>query len=545
MDVHSGKTAINGLVVPKRGLRDTADSRDENVHPCSRLGCSGRLNHLKSSYVGTTEKSRSFRPAFNASNGKDVVGSSSRTSSLPSVGKARETSNMKSFSQVGNDQLGISSLDGVPKVTEQIQSSPEYQLKINSAVRGTGSSKARSTEAGYSSGASSSRPRKIVCHKSGSYNQNTLMHASASSQSKGIGSEKQPCSSGAGYGLRNLNCKSISDVLPHNCSKSESRFSRTDMVKRRNTEGESSSSVKGKKIAKASLREKHVSRPTRGVSISESRSGRNLDFSVNNHAASVQTHRPMNVNSRFRGPVQVSLQTESSSLVQSLHWPETPDLNLQSSSQLFTDGSSSHSSDYSFPGNDIDDLPSVVPFTSAELGINRLMNQQALQRYNMDGVAQVLLALERIEQDDELTYEQLLALETNLLLSGLNFYDQHRDLRLDIDSMSYEELLALEERMGTVSTALSEEAVSKSLQRSIYQSMPSELGAFGGDGDEDEDEIKCSICQEEYVVGDEIGKLECEHGYHVECVQQWLKLKNWCPICKASAASSKLTTAPS
>lgn len=543
MDVYSGKRALNGLVVPRRGLRNTADNRDENVQLCSRLGCSGRLNHSKGSCVGTKEKSRSSRPTFSASNGTDVVGSSSRTSSVLSVRKAHEASRIKYFSQFGNDQSEISSLDGVPKVTEQIQSSPEYQLNINSAARDTVSSKARSREAGCSSGTSSSRPRKIVCHKSGSYNQYTPMHASFSSQSKAIGSEKQACSSGAGYGLRNLKCKSISDVLPHNCSTSVSRYRRRDMVKRRNTEDESSSSVKGKKNTKASLRERHVTRPTRGIFISESRSGRNLDCSVNSHAGSVQTRRSMNMNSRFRGPVQDSLQTESSGLVQSLHRPETSDLNLQSSSQLFTDSSSSDSSAYSFPGNDIDDLPSVVPFTSAELGINRLMNQQTLQRYNIDGVAQVLLALERIEQDEELTYE-LLALETNLLLSGLNFYDQHRDLRLDIDSMSYEELLALEERMGTVSTALPEEAVSKCLQRSIYQGMHSELGAFGGDGDEDE--IKCSICQEEYVVGDEIGKLECKHGYHVECVQQWLKLKNWCPICKASAAaSSKLTTTPS
>ncbi|XP_049415721.1 uncharacterized protein LOC125878493 isoform X1 [Solanum stenotomum] len=545
MDVYSGKRAKNGLVAPRRGLRDTADSRDEDVQLRSRLECSGRLNHLKSSCVGTKEKSRSFKPTSNASNGKDVVGSSSRTSSVLSVRNAREGSHIKSFSQVGNDQSEISSLNGVPEVTEQIQSSPEYQLNISSAARDTRSSKARSTEARHSSGTSSGKPRKIVCHKSGSYNQHTPMHASVSSQSKAIDSGKRPCSSGAGYGLRNLKCKSISDVLPNNCSTSESRFSRRDMVKRRNTEGESSSSAKGKKNTKASQREKHVTRQTRGISISESRSGRNLDYSVNNHALSVQTRRSMNVNSRFRGPVQDSLQTESSGLVQSLHRPETPDLNLESSSQLFTDGSSSSDfSSYSFPGNDIDDLPSVVPFTSAELGINRLMNHQALQRYNMDGVAQVLLALERMEADEELTYEQLLALETNLLFSGLNFFDQHRDMRLDIDSMSYEELLALEERMGTVSTALPEEAVSKCLQRSIYQGMHSELGAFGGDGDEAE--IKCSICQEDYVIGDEIGKLECKHGYHMECVQQWLKHKNWCPICKTSAAaSSKLTTAPS
>lgn len=34
--------------------------------------------------------------------------------------------------------------------------------------------------------------------------------------------------------------------------------------------------------------------------------------------------------------------------------------------------------------------------------------------------------------------QQILALETRLFLSSLNLYDQHRDMRLDIDNMSYE-----------------------------------------------------------------------------------------------------------
>lgn len=73
---------------------------------------------------------------------------------------------------------------------------------------------------------------------------------------------------------------------------------------------------------------------------------------------------------------------------------------------------------------------------------------------------QVLLALEQIEQDEELTYEvinlfvilvfvlddgsklvslqHLLVLESNLLRSSLRLHDQHRDMRMDIDNMSYE-----------------------------------------------------------------------------------------------------------
>ena len=36
------------------------------------------------------------------------------------------------------------------------------------------------------------------------------------------------------------------------------------------------------------------------------------------------------------------------------------------------------------------------------------------------------------------TEQQAFMLEANLLLGGISSYDRHRDLRLDIDNMSYE-----------------------------------------------------------------------------------------------------------
>ncbi|WOK95017.1 E3 ubiquitin-protein ligase [Canna indica] len=151
---------------------------------------------------------------------------------------------------------------------------------------------------------------------------------------------------------------------------------------------------------------------------------------------------------------------------------------------------------------------------------------------NVGSVAEVLLELERIEQDEGLTYEQLSILGNHLFLDGLSFHDQYRDMRMDIDNMTYEELLALGEEMGTVSTALTEEALTKCLTRSNYRPA-SRISASCGLNEAD---VKCSICQEEYAVGDELGKLACEHYYHVTCIHQWLRLKNWCPICKASVS---------
>lgn len=53
------------------------------------------------------------------------------------------------------------------------------------------------------------------------------------------------------------------------------------------------------------------------------------------------------------------------------------------------------------------------------------------------------------------------------------------------------------------------------------------------------------LLQEEYVAGDEVGRLQCEHSYHAVCVNQWLRLKNWCPICKAAASTAVAAAAPS
>ncbi|KAL5216541.1 hypothetical protein ABZP36_007942 [Zizania latifolia] len=110
------------------------------------------------------------------------------------------------------------------------------------------------------------------------------------------------------------------------------------------------------------------------------------------------------------------------------------------------------------------------------------------------------------------------------------FNDRHRGMRMDIDGMSYEELLALGERIGTVSTGLSEDALSKCLNRSMYKPTTS--------GTHEQSDRKCSICQEEYSDGEEVGKMACKHYYHISCIQNWLMQKNWCPICKSVALNT-------
>lgn len=127
--------------------------------------------------------------------------------------------------------------------------------------------------------------------------------------------------------------------------------------------------------------------------------------------------------------------------------------------------------------------------------------------------------------------EQVLMLEETLLSNGISLHDQHSAMRLDIDNMSYEELLALEEQIGYVSTGLSEETISKCLEKSLYSSKTEHASQSM------DIEVKCSICQEEYEERDELGSLKCSHSYHEACIKQWLLQKNKCPVCNISVIS--------
>ncbi|KAL6223788.1 hypothetical protein ACLB2K_002646 [Fragaria x ananassa] len=115
-----------------------------------------------------------------------------------------------------------------------------------------------------------------------------------------------------------------------------------------------------------------------------------------------------------------------------------------------------------------------------------------------------------------------------LLYFSIEMRNRFGGMRLDVDNMSYEELLALEDRIGYVSTGLSEEAAVASLKLSKYFLL----------ADENAEKEFCSICQEDFIEEDELGTMDCGHGFHICCITQWLGYKNVCPICKSPALST-------
>ncbi|KAK4422402.1 putative E3 ubiquitin-protein ligase HIP1 [Sesamum alatum] len=544
MDRYSGKRTAAGIMAPRKGynvtFKDTTTEQDQNEF-CNRIGCSGRMKYSSQNVkIGSPDKGKCSRHPFCSSNGNEMIGNSSRSRSVRTRAKSSYLDpNRKLSSQLEFDQSESQSGDSE---APELVSSPSRSPTRHHSGSMNNPREVNMAEIGSSSLPSNTRSREKLQHKSGPNSQPASSVPSVS-QISGLGTLNS--SNRSRYGLRNMKCNSISDVVSASCSSSESKSAGKNVMKKRSPEGESSSSRRRQTNSAASV-DGVAFASTSGISISDSRRSSFIPGEDSTPATSVRTRRSTNINNnRMRLSYRPNGRNSSSIREPAFGVSQVPDsdrpINIggpRLSQQFSANGSSSGSSSYSLSSrNDDDNQSTMMPFTPAELGSSRLMNRESLPRYNMDGIAEVLLALERIEQYDELTHEQVLALEMSLFLGGLSLYDQHRDMRLDIDNMSYEELLALEERMGTVSTALSEEALPKCVRRSTYQTTPSEVRVAGlGD---DGDDIKCSICQEEYELGDEIGKLVgCQHGYHLTCINQWLRLKNWCPICKSAASSS-------
>ncbi|XP_039170857.1 probable E3 ubiquitin-protein ligase ZFP1 isoform X2 [Eucalyptus grandis] len=113
-----------------------------------------------------------------------------------------------------------------------------------------------------------------------------------------------------------------------------------------------------------------------------------------------------------------------------------------------------------------------------------------------------------------------------------NHIDHHRDMRMDIEDMSYEDLLALGERIGSVNTGLSEETINSHLKTRRHM-LPSISINLEEVPSLEKEAASCIICQDAYEHEDQIGTLNCGHEYHADCLKKWLLVKNVCPVCKS------------
>ncbi|XP_008789648.2 E3 ubiquitin-protein ligase RLIM-like [Phoenix dactylifera] len=511
MDGYMGRKTAVGLVFSRGGsilVFREQNFEDRSIKHCNRLACSTRLHSMNGIKTGNTEKVKYSRGFFHSMNSRTITGSSSischacdprkthqeprRQTSLQGRAIAESSNRQREIEDLDCegrrwevDNLGYHSRQEGPEDSESIHITRCNQTVFSDRDDfGPVNPQGLSRNAAEASGSCSTRLNSRACKQVSRQCRYGDQEASSSSStrhsftSRNASRAARHASRGGGaeskkYDLKHLRCTS-SDILPSGCSSSNSGVNRRVNTLRKRSLNGGNLSARGQ--SKNALSGANSGSPNRGSSI---------------HGLSLPEHSMPQQALRRTGAVLVRTRRSPSGVTRTRLSEER-------------------------------DHPLSAPepeYSSTQMFNVPMGDGNGCQHFSMEGIAEVPLPLERIEQDEELTYEQL----SGLVLDGLNFHDQHSDMRMDIDNMTYEELLALEEKMGTVSTALTEEALSKCLERSIYVFACCE------------EDIKCSICQEEYVDRDEVGKLACKHRYHVTCIHQWLRQKNWCPICKASA----------
>lgn len=52
--------------------------------------------------------------------------------------------------------------------------------------------------------------------------------------------------------------------------------------------------------------------------------------------------------------------------------------------------------------------------------------------------------------------------------------------------------------------------------------------------EEKHDNERCPICLEDFNIGEILNELICNHFYHKNCINNWIKSNNNCPICRSS-----------
>jgi hypothetical protein len=334
MGENPSKKGTDGMVAPRKRIsvvfRDTANTRNRNDQICSRVGCSSTANPPKVAQVRSSEKGKSSRPSMQStSSGKEVIGSSRRTATNPA----------KPFIK--------------PRRTL-----PSSGLQADE--EGKKSTKVILTEVGKSSGVSKLRSQ-------GNFNQRPGFRQQ---ENESIRQVKQAVSSSK-YGLRNLRCNNISDIIPSSCSSSDSTLNRKKtVIKKGNTGGESSSTVKGKKITGSSL-EGLNSGSRSGISISEARGSRSIPPSRrDNSRATVRPERSVSRYASGRFSSQGNKNpTETNE--PSVELPSSP-----------------HCLDLNSPV--IEELRDIMPMSPEEYDIpHSLTNQNGFRRYDMENISEV------------------------------------------------------------------------------------------------------------------------------------------------------------
>lgn len=323
MDRSSGKRGAGGLVTPRKVYRVTpfkgaATETNQNSQSCNRIGCSGRIKCSQNSRIGNSDKSNCSKSSFCSSNGNEITGKSSRTCS-----KGKMSSQIKS----DLSQSSVSSESEAPELVSSSINVSGYQLESSM-------SKTKEVSMTKASVSSNVGPFKTFRPKT---NLNTPPGSSGPSRNSVPGPYNRSKGS-----LRNVESESVVK----------------NTMKKRNLEGESSSSHGGRKITTPS--------PT-GISISASTRSTSSSGEASGTASPTWTRRSMNVNTRLRFSGQQNGRNSSLVRESAINYSQV------------------HDNERPFSGSRSYRLSSGNGDNSS--GLTRLINHD---QYDMDGIVEVI-----------------------------------------------------------------------------------------------------------------------------------------------------------
>ncbi|XP_066321214.1 uncharacterized protein [Miscanthus floridulus] len=527
MEEYSDRRSKAEIAYLRRGSRFSSrnqSSEERTNHNIDKPGSSTRFNPMKARIGDNQERPRYIHDSFKSSGSKVTPASSSkfplskfeerrRQPFVPGIDIAEssrrkaDTKRLEGSKKIAIDNESSDTLQGESEgfTTEQVPYPEGSHFTSHSGVSAH-TVKSLVQTASLSSRTQTQKHKEVNMGTPGASSSSlTNGPTIPRSSTMGLRPAYGHVSGGQICGLKNLGCTSVPDAQTSGCP-SESVISRRfEFMRKRAFDEESSSRSRNLSLGHSP----HTDIRSTGHRIrmnEQSLSQQIPRRSSRNHkesAVSVRTRRPSPHATRM------SVPDEREDGILSLH--ESSTRNVQPAQEhLSLEEVSSESSIrpffVEFDNNIFSSSRRRCSNTRAERGrpsslfeesprqmFHSLMGERDNHRHiTMEGITEVLVALERIEQA-ELTYDQLLVLDMNLFFGAVASYDRHRDMRMDIDNMSYEELLALEERIGSVSTALSEAQFTKCLRRSIYSQVASDVNKSTVD------DMKCSICQSSHV----------------------------------------------